>query len=115
MFKIKIPLVLRMLEIFVGVEELKKYNRIIKGMGCPDPVTEKDLEEHGGFSYGSVIWVEEFTIGILLHEISHSMDAITDGVGCKDEPEFKAYMWGHIGVCLENEYVRRINERIKKA
>lgn len=114
MFKIKIPLTMRIIEIFIGVEEIPKYNRVIKKMGCSEPITEKDIEDKGGFAYGSVIWVEEFSIGILLHEVSHAMDVITEKIGCEKESEFKAYIWGYIGLCLENEYVRRVNKRIRK-
>lgn len=114
MLKIKIPLTSRMIEIFIGLDEINSYNRVIKKMGCPDPITEKDIETHGGYSYGSVIWIEEFTIGILLHEISHSLDVIFKQMGCEDETEFKAYIWGHIGWRLENEYVGRVNKRLKE-
>ena len=97
MKEIKIPLVHRSIEIFHGTNE-KEYNafaKIVKQMGGT-MFEKKELEDIGGFTYGSVIYIPMIEEEILFHELSHALNCIFEKLGCEKEDEFKSYIWGYV-------------------
>lgn len=97
---IKIPLIEKEIQIYVGKEEWSKWQKQIKKFGCKDPILEEEyghLGDGGGVTWGGFIWInKKDNVNTLFHELQHAMSAIFELIGADKEEEMRAYIAGHV-------------------
>jgi len=93
---IKIPLVDRIIIIYSGKNEWKKYCTVVNKKGCVDVGPNTCYEDIMGRCYGSWVFVHDIKdTATLIHEMSHFIDELMKNIGT-DDTEFRAYITEYI-------------------
>ena len=102
MKRIKVPLIEKQVEIYVGLNEYDKWkNQCIKH-GCRDPelfmnMENADVHEDSGKTWGGFIWIgDSKNTNTIFHEVQHVISNIQNLIMNDPEEEFSAYIAGYI-------------------